>query len=309
MRHAALLLTLAATGPVPLGAQIRASERGQVRQVVDGTTITIDYARPRVRGRARIFGGAVRWGEVWTPGANMATTLETDHDILVDGHAVPKGKYSVWFVTDSAARWTIVLDTMWRQYHEDHPPARPGQIRWPVGAASGPATEVLTWTFPALTATGGVMQMAWADRVVLLPFTVPPSHPVSTDRAEALPLTGRYHIVWLTKEGKPDPANPAQTIVVTYEKGALLARWEPPLWGPDPQTYLIRIARNWFSPGFRDRQGAVTDVFTEWVLEFDVASGRAGSFEVRGEDDTLWGRGERLADGPASPSSSSPTRP
>ena len=28
-----------------------------------GTTITIDYARPRLRGRSPIFGGLVRWGE------------------------------------------------------------------------------------------------------------------------------------------------------------------------------------------------------------------------------------------------------
>ncbi len=37
---------------VPAQAQIKASERGGVHQTIDGTTITIDYARPRARGRA-----------------------------------------------------------------------------------------------------------------------------------------------------------------------------------------------------------------------------------------------------------------
>ena len=60
----------------PAQSQIRASERGSITQTIDGTTITVDYARPRTRGRAAVFGGEVHWKEVWTPGANMATTLE-----------------------------------------------------------------------------------------------------------------------------------------------------------------------------------------------------------------------------------------
>ena len=79
-----MLIGIAAMAGAPLHAQIRASERGRVSQVVDGTTIIVDYARPRLRGRPTIFGADVSWGEVWTPGANMATTLETDHDIVLE---------------------------------------------------------------------------------------------------------------------------------------------------------------------------------------------------------------------------------
>ncbi len=293
MRGVPLALALTIWSAVPLAAQIRASERARTTQVVDGTTITLDYARPRVRGRPRVFGGAVKWGEVWTPGANMATTLETDHDITVDGHAVPKGKYSVWMVLDSATRWTMVLDTLWEQYHEDRPPARAGQIRWPITPASAPLTEALTWTFPEITATGGTLRMAWADRAVSLPFMVPASHPVTTASGEAAPLVGRYRVNWVKPDGSADSWNAGQTLEVTYEKGALLGRWNPKLWGPDDRTYLIRLARSWFTPGFIEH-GQVVDVFTEWVLEFDVADGRAAGFEVRGERDDLWARGVRI---------------
>ncbi len=293
MRTASLVLLMILVTAAPASAQIRASERARVRQVVDGTTITIDYARPRVRGRAPIFGGAVWWGEVWTPGANMATTLETDHDILLDSRPVPKGKYSVWMVVDSGPQWTMVLDTVWEQYHEDRPPARGGQIRWAVTPEVGPATEVLTWSFPEITSTGGMIRMQWADRAVSLPFTVPPSHPLTTDRTEAAPLVGRYRMTWIEDGGSAGSDSGRQIVEITYENGALLARWAPKLWGPDDQTWLIRLARNWFSPGFR-RDGKLVDVFTEWVLEFDVVGTEARGFEIRGERDLLWAKASRL---------------
>ncbi len=295
MRAALLvLLAVAVIAPRRAAGQIRASERSRLSQTVDGTMITVDYARPRVRGRPVIFGRAVAWGEVWTPGANMATTLQTDHDIVLAGQAVPKGKYSVWMVVDSGPRWTMVLDTVWEQYHEDHPPARSGQIRWPVTATAGGMTEALTWDVPAVTATGGVLRMAWADRTVAMPFTVPASHPVTTDAAEAAPLVGTYRVTWLNPDGTPASEPHDQMVQISYDKGALMARWTPRLWGPDDRTYLIRLARGWFSPGFIDEKGALVDVFTEWVLEFGHGQGTAPAFEVRGERDVLWATAVRV---------------
>jgi len=291
--RAMLLLAAAALASTPLAGQIRASERGRVSQVVDGTTLTIDFARPRMRGRPKIFGDDVRWREVWTPGANMATTLETDHDIMLDGHQVPRGKYSVWMVVDSTERWTMVLDTVWKQYHEAHPPARGGQIRWPVTSAAAPRTEVLAWSFPDITSTGGTIRMAWADRAVVLPFTVPASHPVTTAAAEATPLVGKYQLAWLKEDGTRDTSSPAgQTVDVSYDGGALMAHWSPRLWGSDDRTYLIRLAPGWFTTGFIDH-GEVVDVFMEWVIEFDVRAGKAAGFEIRGERDVLYAKGVR----------------
>ncbi len=55
----ALLLGLSL--PSDGAAQIRASERGSLSQTIDGTVISLDYARPQVRGRSPIFGGFVHW--------------------------------------------------------------------------------------------------------------------------------------------------------------------------------------------------------------------------------------------------------
>ena len=76
------MLVLLASAPSPVRAQIRASELAVTRQTIDGTVITLEYSRPRVRGRPVMFGergrSIVHWEEVWTPGANYATTLETN---------------------------------------------------------------------------------------------------------------------------------------------------------------------------------------------------------------------------------------
>jgi hypothetical protein len=69
-------MVVALLAPVMAGAQIVASERALVAQVVDGTRLTVDYSRPRARGRTNIYGGMEKWGRAWTPGADDATTLE-----------------------------------------------------------------------------------------------------------------------------------------------------------------------------------------------------------------------------------------
>ena len=55
---AALLIVAGAliTQPTVVSAQIRASELQTISQTVDGTTITLTYSRPRMRGRWPIFG-------------------------------------------------------------------------------------------------------------------------------------------------------------------------------------------------------------------------------------------------------------
>src|SRR6266550_7542374 len=98
VRLLAIALTLATASE--LHAQIRASEIGTFSQMIDGTKISMAYSRPRGRGRDPLFGSvkSVRWDEVWTPGANYATTFEVSRPVTLDGHAVKAGTYSVWMV-------------------------------------------------------------------------------------------------------------------------------------------------------------------------------------------------------------------
>ncbi|MBC7844328.1 MAG: DUF2911 domain-containing protein, partial [Gemmatimonadaceae bacterium] len=169
---AALVLGAAAQ---PACAQLMASEAGSVSQTIDGTKISVDYSRPRARGRTGLFGTRIHWGEVWTPGANAATTLSLSKDATINGTAVSKGKYSVWLVV-SRGDWDMVLDRDTMLFHTQGPKVRPGQVRFPVRREAKPFLEALTWWFPEVGATGATLAMQWDTVYVPLRIAVPASY-------------------------------------------------------------------------------------------------------------------------------------
>ena len=291
MRTLLSLFALTLFIPASGAAQIRASEIGTMSQMIDGTKITMEYSRPRVRGRDPLFGTPiVRWDEVWTPGANWATTFETNKDMTLGGQRVPKGKYSMWIVVRQSGNWTTILDPVVRRYHMEPPDSSAQQIRIPVRPTEGPFFEVLTWSVPDITATGGTLAMNWGKTVVSMPIAVDPSFQMTMSAAEAAPYVGRYEYV---RRLQPDSGQKS-TLFVTHENNTLKGRWEP----NDPyfRTFaLIRIAPHWFAPGVYDRTGAIYEVYKpEMTFEFTVTGGRASSLEVRTEDDKVEATGKRL---------------
>lgn len=115
-----------------------------------------------MRGRQPLFGTrAAHWGEVWTPGANWATVLEVSKDITLNGRAVPKGKYSVWMVLREAGDWTTVLEPKWHLYHMEPPDSNATQVRITTPVSLAPFVDVLTWSMPELTVSGGTLAMQW----------------------------------------------------------------------------------------------------------------------------------------------------
>lgn len=222
------LLVLAALTAAPLDAQIRASELQTIAQTVDGTTITIGYSRPRLRGRDVVFGTrAVRWGEVWTPGANFATTFETNRPVRIEGVSVPVGKYSVWMIVTQDSSWTMLLDPRPRLFHMDHPKPDSTHIRIPVrvNANADEKQEILTWSFPAVTARGGSIAMHWDRTRVTMDFTVEPTLSELFPEAQAPRYVGRYEIA--PPPGVTVPEDSTAFMIVMYERGGLKFRFEP----------------------------------------------------------------------------------
>jgi hypothetical protein len=292
--HARLVAVISAVVALTssASAQIRASEIGSMTQIIDGTKISMEYSRPRARGREPLFGNprVVRWDEVWTPGANWATTFEINKPINLDGRPVAKGKYSVWLVVKQDSNWTFVLDPDARRYHMEPPDSSAKQVRIPVRIAQGPFTEVLTWSVPEITASGGKLALNWGTTMVAMDFAVEPSFRLTLPAADAAPYVGRYDYV---QQIAPDSGS-KKVLIVTYEDSTLKGRWEP----NDPyfKTFaLVRIAPNWFAPGVYDSKGAIYEVYKpEMTFEFTVKNGKATSLEVRMEDDKVEATGKRL---------------
>lgn len=279
-------------GVTGLSAQIRASELASVSQVIDGTEIKVEYSRPRVRGRDSLFGGEVKWNEVWTPGANYATTLEINRDIRLDGHPVPKGKYSMWLVVRQSGPWTLVLDPRSRLFHMAHPDSAANQIRYPVSTGTGPHTEVLTFTFPEVRPGGTTLMLRWGTTEISFRVDVTPSYSMVLDRQKAGPYLGRYAFEWTQKEAGDTVS---MTYTIQYQDSVLVGEWSPRPWPEAGPMILIPIKEDWFIPAFL-ANGEILDVEKDMVLEFPRRKSgerQARGFEVRGTADSLWAVGTR----------------
>ena len=81
----------------------------------DGKTVAVAYSSPRAKGR-KIFGAPksdpkplVPYGEVWRAGANEATTLTIDTDVVMGGKTVPAGTYTL-FTVPNQDKWTLIIN-------------------------------------------------------------------------------------------------------------------------------------------------------------------------------------------------------
>ena len=287
------LLAFACTArALPANAQVRASELATMAQTIDGTHITIVYSRPRARGRDPIFGTRVaNWDEVWTPGANWATTFEVDRDIRLDGHPVPKGKYSVWFVIRKSGDWSFVLDPRSKIYHMDPPDSTSRQIRFIGHPKDAPFADVLTWSMPELRMEGGTLTMHWARTVISANIDVDPSLVTTLPESEARPYVGRYDYAELDSTGK---VTKKSVFVVDYENGTLKGAWIPQD-GYFRHFALVRIGPDWFAPGVYDKSGVIYEVLRpEMTFEFTRVDGGATAVLLRDDEDKVQARGTRM---------------
>jgi hypothetical protein len=85
-----------------------ASPAASVTGKINGATITINYSSPSVKERV-IWGELVPFNKIWRAGANAATTIEMDKDLVVEGQKLPAGKYS-FFVIPNEKECVIIFN-------------------------------------------------------------------------------------------------------------------------------------------------------------------------------------------------------
>src|SRR5262249_55763878 len=128
---AALTATVVAL-PAGVSAQSYSfSQRGSVSQTVAFTTITVTYGRPVARGCA-LFGQLVPWDSIWHPGADSATRIVFDHDLVVEGHPLKAGEYSLWLIPRERAAWTVIFSNAAHTFHKPYPGSEHDVLRFDV---------------------------------------------------------------------------------------------------------------------------------------------------------------------------------
>ena len=165
-----LVLTLLAT-PCAAQAGIPFSQHGSVTQRVGLTDIRIEYNRPVARGR-RLFGALVKWGRVWHPGADSATTITLGTRTLIEGHPLDAGSYTLWTIPDTT-QWTVIFSRALHVFHYPYPGDSLDVLRVPVTPQTGQHMEVLAFYFPVVGPDSATLNLHWGTTVVPIRIKIP----------------------------------------------------------------------------------------------------------------------------------------
>jgi hypothetical protein len=146
------------------------SQRASLMQMMGFTRITVTYGRPIARGRT-LFGGLVKWGKVWTPGADSASAIEFDRPVTVAGKQVPAGHYSIWLIPDSTS-WILILNDRGHVFHTNYPGESHDVLRVELKPETGPHVEALLFYSPEADREHVVLRIAWGETFVSIPIHV-----------------------------------------------------------------------------------------------------------------------------------------
>lgn len=146
------------------------SPRDTTRGEVAGAHVAVDYGRPSVRGRV-IFGGKVApWNEVWRLGANEATQLITDRNLMIGDVAVPAGTYSL-FVLPTTAGWTLIINKQHGQWGTVYDQAQDlARVPMTLRSLTDPVERLTITIRPE--GTGGAIVVGWERSEAQVPFEV-----------------------------------------------------------------------------------------------------------------------------------------
>ncbi|MEO7309673.1 MAG: DUF2911 domain-containing protein [Chitinophagaceae bacterium] len=85
------------------------------QEIKGGAMVKIDYSQPSVKGRTIGTDLEPKPGQVWRTGANEATVFEIDKDVMVEGQALPAGKYGLFTLVEGD-QWTFIFNKTWNQW-------------------------------------------------------------------------------------------------------------------------------------------------------------------------------------------------
>jgi hypothetical protein len=148
------------------------SQRGSVSQSVAYTEISIAYGRPVARGRA-LFGSLVPWDSVWHPGADSATRLRVDHDIVVEQKTLKAGEYSLWLIPRQAGQWSLIFSSAAHTFHKPYPGERFEVLRVDLPAEQVSPVESLTISFPRVIRDEADLRINWGSTAVTAHIKAP----------------------------------------------------------------------------------------------------------------------------------------
>lgn len=193
-------LTALAALALALGATVAAAQSitrphsgdnqpASVSQWIGLVQVTVDYSSPDVHApngedrTGKIWGGLVPYGLhdlgfngckecPWRAGANRNTVFTVSHDVEVEGHKLPAGRYGLHMIA-GPEQWTVIFSknaTSWGSYTYD--PAE-DQLRVTVQPAAAEYREWLTYDFTDRRPDRATLALRWEKLEVPVRIAVP----------------------------------------------------------------------------------------------------------------------------------------
>jgi hypothetical protein len=144
------------------------SPRASAEATLVGKKVSIDYGSPRVRGR-KIMGELVPYGKVWRTGANAATTLTTETDLMIGGVHVPAGKYTLYTIPGET-EWTLIINKQTGQWGTQYDQAQDlGRVKMKVSPLASPREEMTIALRPDEGGGKGTLAIEWESTSATVP--------------------------------------------------------------------------------------------------------------------------------------------
>ena len=165
-------LLLATAGSLNAQQKPPASPAESASATLGGKTVTITYNSPRVKGReGHIFtkDGLISHNPhypIWRGGANAATTLKTDADLMIGDLAVPKGTYTLFVDISDPDNWSLIVNKKTGEWGLAYDGSQDlGRVKMEMSKPSA-MVEDLKYTIG-----DGKITLAWEDHVASVPLS------------------------------------------------------------------------------------------------------------------------------------------
>ena len=144
--------------------------RGKVEVTLQESKISVEYGRPELRGRDML--AKAETGLVWRMGADQATILATQTELIFGDVRIRKGKYSLFAKKVETEKWLLIVNSetgIWGTNHNSQKDVATVPLK-----TLSPQTPVEKFTI-TLKSTGqksGQFSMVWGQQELVAAFTV-----------------------------------------------------------------------------------------------------------------------------------------
>ena len=146
--------------------------RGTSEITLNGTTLSVDYGRPSLKGRDMLAKAPV--GTVWRLGADQATTMKVTGSAVFGNMVAPKGEYSLFLERTSEKQWVLVVNTQTGQWGTEHDRDKDIlgiPLKW---EQQDDPVEQLTIELTQETEETGILSIAWGHELLRQRFRLAP---------------------------------------------------------------------------------------------------------------------------------------